>query len=768
MIEKRRQVVLRRKLFAYSISMMMGIISAFTVLEHRSVICGILFLMTCPVICVYAERIGLLCRRESKCIVFLLIMGAVIFSCAYDKMEVDDIKASSQVMNGTITKVEQDDEKLTMTVESERVKEGRVLCRYYGNIDKVVKGSIYNILGSKVRMYGKIKAPSVRRNPGCFDYALYLKSRNVVYCFTARNIVIEDCDVSMIYRVRKRILKRRESFQNEFRNEGSYGLIKGIIFGDKNDLDEDTYEEFIENNTAHILAVSGLHIGFILSALRALTRSRKTISVSLLILLIMLAYGEMTLWNISTVRSIMVAAMGMMAFYFKKPFDLLSALSAGAFIILAFSPYQLFNAGFQMSFIAMVGIAFLSGPLRYFVGSIMASLFSVQIAMFPYIAMIFNRFNPLSAFVNIPVVFLAGLITPLSVFTLAAGIYLDDYPDILIMIIDSLAQLMMRINSDLNTGGMFSARTVSINPGVTLFVYIAMFFVCSEIFRIMMLRKEKKRILQCFMMIMIPVIIIGISYRNTFSNDEIVFIDVGQGDAIHMRAAGRDVLFDGGGSRNYNVGKQILTPYFLKNNAYDIDLNFLTHLHTDHYKGSMELGNEMYVRRRLLSEEYSEAGEKITRPLYLKTGDVVKIGEGIRVKALWPLEDSSVPEDENEMNMVMMIYYGKIKIMITGDLLEQDERDMVEYYSGTDELKCDILKVAHHGSKSSSCDVFLDVADPELAVIQVGADNMYGHPSPETLKKLSKRGIKVYRNDRNGAVGIDIRRDSIKIDKMIG
>lgn len=766
MIEKRRQIVLRRKLFAYSISMMMGIVSAFTVLEHRSAICGIFFLMTCLVVCAYAEYTGLFGRHESKCIVSLMIMGAVIFVCVYYRMEVDDIKTSSQVMNGTITKVEQDDEKLTMTLEAENVKEGRVICRYYGNIDKVVKGSIYNILGSKVRMYGKLKDPSVRRNPGCFDYALYLKSRNVVYCFTAGNVVIEDSDVSMIYRVRRKILKRRESFQNEFRNDGSYGLIKGIIFGDKNDLDEDTYEEFIENNTAHILAVSGLHIGFILSALRALTRSRKTISVSILILLIMLAYGEMTLWNISTVRSVMVAAIGMMAFYFKKPFDLLSALSAAAFIILVVSPYQLFNAGFQMSFIAMVGIAFLSGPLRYFVGSIMASLFSVQIAMFPYIAMIFNRFNPLSAFVNIPVVFLAGLITPFSVFTLAAGIYLDDYPDFLITIIDSLAQLMMRINSDLNIGGLFSARMISINPGITLFVYAAMFFVCSETFRIMMLRKEKKQILHCFVMIIIPVIILGISYRNTFVNDEIVFIDVGQGDAIHMRAAGRDVLFDGGGNRNYNVGKQILAPYFLKNNASDVDLNFLTHLHTDHYKGSTELGKEMYVRRRLVSAKYSGSKEKITRPLYLESGDNVKIGDGIRVEVLWPLDNER--EEDNEMNMVMMIYYDKIKIMITGDLLEQDERDMVEYYSGTDELKCDILKVAHHGSKSSSCDVFLDEADPEIAVIQVGEDNMYGHPNPETLKKLNKRGIKIYRNDRNGAIGIDIRRDSIKIDKMIG
>ena len=106
--------------------------------------------------------------------------------------------------------------------------------------------------------------------------------------------------------------------------------------------------------------------------------------------------------------------------------------------------------------------------------------------------------------------------------------------------------------------------------------------------------------------------------------------------------------------------------------------------------------------------------------------------------------------------------------MVTGDLLEADEQEMIEYYQGTEEgtetLKCDILKVAHHGSKSSSSEVFLDTAKPQIAVIQCGLNNFYGHPHKQTLERLDERGIKVYRTDISGSVGIDIHGSRISVD----
>jgi competence protein ComEC len=111
-----------------------------------------------------------------------------------------------------------------------------------------------------------------------------------------------------------------------------------------------------------------------------------------------------------------------------------------------------------------------------------------------------------------------------------------------------------------------------------------------------------------------------------------------------------------------------------------------------------------------------------------------------------------------------MIHYYEQKIMVTGDLLEADELEMVEYYKDTDKLKCDILKVAHHGSKSSSSEAFLDAVKPRIAVIQCGRNNFYGHPHKQTLERLEDRGIRVFRTDISGAVGIDIHGENISVD----
>ena len=145
----------------------------------------------------------------------------------------------------------------------------------------------------------------------------------------------------------------------------------------------------------------------------------------------------------------------------------------------------------------------------------------------------------------------------------------------------------------------------------------------------------------------------------------------------------------------------------------------------------------------------------------------INITDDVYIEPIWPLRGARGDvdiDDPNENNMVYMVNYRGVKIMVTGDLLEEDELEMIEHYKGTDVLDCDILKVAHHGSKSSSSEELLDAVTPEIAVIQVGLHNFYGHPHPQTLERLAERGIEVYRTDTNGAVGIDIRRGRLYVD----
>jgi competence protein ComEC len=210
----------------------------------------------------------------------------------------------------------------------------------------------------------------------------------------------------------------------------------------------------------------------------------------------------------------------------------------------------------------------------------------------------------------------------------------------------------------------------------------------------------------------------------------------------------------------------------------------------DHYKGIYELTEEYPVGRigipadyqKSIEEEYvsrarggcEEQGEDATvlpdhgKIMYVREGERITISDDVYIEPIWPPPGagSSIDiDDPNEHNMVYVINYKGVRIMVTGDLLEEDELKMISYYSGTDTLNCDILKVAHHGSKSSSSEAFLKAASPEIAVIEVGLNNFYGHPHQQTLDRLEALGIRIYRTDLNGAVGIDISGRSLSVDK---
>ena len=134
--------------------------------------------------------------------------------------------------------------------------------------------------------------------------------------------------------------------------------------------------------------------------------------------------------------------------------------------------------------------------------------------------------------------------------------------------------------------------------------------------------------------------------------------------------------------------------------------------------------------------------------------ELIKIDEDRYIKVLWPRSENIHSEDENYYSRVFMVYDKGIRTLITGDITEEGEMALIHEYSNSDELKCDVLKIAHHGSRFSSSIEFLIATDPMIAVISVGKNNNYGHPSYEVIEKLNESGIIIYRTDEDGAVGI--------------
>ncbi len=767
--------MLRRRLFAYTALYASGIACGYLLCEAARIVGSLctLFSIGACIYLVQGERS--VTTAERKKLFACLIAGFLMFVIAFvDINSADNFSPVSEgsyltgdeyVLTGRIKEIREKDYGYELIVRPcsgdfrELIRLALIDDEH--GLDEDGSG-IYSHIGDSIAARCRLKRPEGRDNPGCFDYRIYLASRGIKYNATVRNIEI--VEVRSIYMSLHRALMRaRADLERAFDEEKELrALVKGIVFGDKSEIDEETRDEFNENGTGHILAVSGLHIGFLFSLLHFMLKRRRTLGVNILIIIVLLSYGEMTMWSPATIRAVIVLSISLLSTAFLRRADLLTSVSLAALLLLIHNPYQLFNTGFQLSFFAMLGISFFAKPLSFFVGDYLSIVIAIQLGIAPITAFTFNRFNPLSAIINIPITILAAVLVPACILGIGLIIIIGILPECAQQLISGLLELLLRVNHSLNFDGEWSFNCCSINIGLLIGVYLIMFIISSEWFRIMLIRKAHGRIWRVLSLVLIIVVAFSLSTYNSFRDDEIVFVSVGQGDAMHIRCNGHNILIDGGGSHDRNIGKEVLRPYLLSNGAKSIDAAFLTHLHMDHYKGIEELSLELSINEVLLSSQY-EGGFSIatSNPRYISAGDKYIIGRDCYIVPIWPIGSTSNDrirsDDENEHNMVYMVYYRGLKIMVTGDLLEADEREMVQYYEGKHVLECDILKVSHHGSKSSSSEELLDAASPEVAIISVGANNMYGHPHEQTIKRLEERCVKIYRTDIDGAVGIDIR-----------
>lgn len=766
--------MLRRRLFVYTTAFAVGIVCAFIFCEMAKPLwAAALMIAAGSCVCRLPED-RTLTSKERRVLIISIVTGFFTMVVHFIALSSGAAEIADYDLHGVIKTIRYKEYGYEILAVPEDRSVGRYIRIAYVDENHQLEDEldIYGAIGDYITAGGTLRKFEGRDNPGCFDNRLYQASRGVRCGLTSRYIVIDDND-ELLHRIHKRIMSARSGFEESFDGEPELrALVKGVVFGDKNEIDEATRDQFNENGTGHILAVSGLHIGFLFSLLSLLLKRRRTSGVNIFIVTVLICYGEMTMWSPSTVRAVMVMAVSLASTRLRRRADLLTSVSFAALVLLISNPYQLFNTGFQMSFLAMLGIAFAAPALSYFVGDYLSVIIAVQLAIAPITAFLFHRVSPLTVFINIPVTLIASVLVPLCIAGIGLIIIIGNMPVLLYQIIAGLLELLLEVNRVLNMKGSWSFDQTVCSSGLLIIFYCLIFAACSEWMRVQLIRKNYDVIKDAVICLIIPGLIMCMATYNQFGDDELVFLSVGQGDSLQIRSGSDDILVDGGGNAECNIGKDILKPYLLANSTPDIDAAVLTHLHTDHYKGIEELSEIYPVREIILSKQYSRSYEsEHSNTRFITTADIIQVGEDCYIKPLWPVERSStgiIASDEaNEFNMVFMVYYRGVRVLVTGDLLEEDELHMLQYYSGTDELDCDILKVAHHGSRSSSSEAFLDAVTPDIAIISVGLNNMYGHPHEQTIERLVNRGVKIYRTDYNGAVGIDInRKGNYRIDLM--
>ncbi|MBE6042468.1 MAG: DUF4131 domain-containing protein, partial [Clostridiales bacterium] len=405
--------------------------------------------------------------------------------------------------------------------------------------------------GAAIEARGSFTELEPADNPGCFDYRLYMKSKGVTAGFRAEMIEVTDEGHGPIIAIRRHLYDIREEFINSF-DEDYSGFIRGVIFGDKSEIDEDVLDEFNANSTGHILAVSGLHIGFLYTLMKALTRRKRTSGVSILIIAVILLYGEMTLWSAATVRACIVMTVSLISVHLRRSSDLLTSVSFAALLILIHNPYQLFSTGFQMSFLAMGGIAFLVKPVSMITGETLGTMLSVQAGTVPVTAYTFCRINPLAMFINIPIILLSSVLVPLCMMVLMTGLITGNIPNAGVKAAELIAFAVIGINRILGLGGEFSLNVAGSGGAATIAMYLLMFGLSSEWVRIMLLRKNYSGIAKHALLLMLPVLVLGSCLYDSFADDEVVFVAVGQGDCTHIRSSGHNILIDGGGVADFS------------------------------------------------------------------------------------------------------------------------------------------------------------------------------------------------------------------------
>jgi competence protein ComEC len=628
-------------------------------------------------------------------------------------------------------------------------------------------------VGDKLLLRGYLRLPDASRNPGAFDYRAYLQAQDITAIFYAGKQAPLWRESARGWWQWRRIVSRTKNWieaQLASFSEGQrLALLKGLLIGERDEISKEVSEAFARTGLVHILAVSGSNVGFIaliiVTALHLFRLSRRWHAPFLLtgIFFYMILTGAQP----PVVRATIMATVIILGELFERDADLYNSLGVAALIILLWQPLQLFQLGFQLSFAAMLGIAYLYEPLLalfkkwlrlnwrpiHLTAMLLAVSFAAQFATLPFSVQAFGRL-PLAAIVGnlfvVPVSFIIILASTLAcVFSF----------------VEPAAQLFGYV-ADLTTGGLidFTRRLAQMPLAYVDSVYISplllLFYVIVIVALVEWRRSpEGRRLLLPAGALVLNIFV----WQKAFAAGPILrvtFFDVGQGDAALLEFPASRLLVDAGPRlENYDAGERVLIPFLRTHGIRQLDAVVITHPHADHLGGLPALLQEIAIKKvficgvetnSLLEQRCERLADSLRVPmLTLRAGERLPDFAAAQVGVLHPLRHETGFENINDASVVIKVVFGQHAFLFTGDAEFEGESHLLQ---SMPILDSDVLKVGHHGSSTSSLPDFLSAVSPRWAVTSVGRWNNFGHPDPQVLARYDSLGIQLLRTDRDGAV----------------
>ncbi len=742
----------------------------------------------------YCITLGLLCRLASHPVVNLFT-GLLVILMGFS-LQSRQREAAAEM---TLSPVDEDRIYVSGWIDGEPVRQEKKttfvvktdLIRWAGRDDAVRRRILTTLkgkdegdnnsrleCGTRIVAKGMLQPFPFPRNPGEFDYGRYLTLNDIQGMVTidgSQDLAItRESSLSNFNALVGAMQRKLYGLIDRFHSAEHASFLKGVILGYRADLSTEIKQSFMNTGTVHILAVSGSNVAVVVliiySMFGFLRLPKKLTGFGTIIGIVLFTF--ITGASPSVVRAGIMATVILLGTMFERRTDIYNSLSVAAIIILLLDTNSLFDVGFQLSFAAVLSIVYFYPILVKFISLIperfeeikaidylfklLAVSLAAQIGTLPFTAFYFGRVSLVSLVANLIVVPLSGLNVLLGIATVA---------------VSSISSFGASCYAALNGVAMWFLLGFVKVAGSVPYAYVetarfeplhAMLYygLVATLFHVANPSIVKWGIAASLIVLNL------LMYRAILHNHakalSVTVIDVGQGDAILVELPnGRNILIDAGQKQfKYDAGERFILPLLKRKGIGSLDAILITHSHSDH------IGGIPFLVKNLPVTELMEADVKASSSLYrevkelcseeririhdLQRGMRISIDSTVRLYVLHPKTTETLNKSLNNTSVVVKLVYGKTSMLLVGDA-DNEAEDQIDKCYG-DFLDSDILKVGHHGSKTSSGERFVRYLSPAVSLISVGIRNKFGHPSPAIIERLTTMNSQVRRTDREGAL----------------
>lgn len=607
-----------------------------------------------------------------------------------------------------------------------------IIGKYYVDNDEKVKEFKDNYsFGDKIYIEGEISVPNNNTIPNNFNYKDYLYHKYIYYIIKIDKIKMISKNDNIFLNIKNSIYKRIDTIKY---NDYLYAFILGKSYY----IDSEVLNNYKINGITHLFALSGLHVSMfssiILFILKKIKLSEKLSYFITSLFLIFFAF--IASFTPSIVRSVLffiLSSINNVYYLYIKPKYLLYIVFS---ILIFINPFYIYDTGFILSFCISFFILLFNEKnkinnnlLSILVISILSTLSSL-----PIIINMSYEINILGFINNLFFIpYVTYIVFPLSIIVVFIS-KLSFILNFLIIIMEYVSKVSSNI---------FNIKLIF--PKMSLFLII--------IYYVLLILIVKKINLKKIFIIYLSFLYFRCDFDK---NNYVYFIDVGQGDsALIVTKNNKSILIDTGGKvgSNYSLMKSNVIPFFKSIGIRKLDYLFITHGDYDHAGYGIDLVNNFNVKNKFTNKgKYNSLEKKLNIKSF--NNSYIKI-DNVEIYSL----NSKLYNNENSDSLVLLVIIDNYKLLFMGDASINTEKDIMNNYDIGDVF---ILKVGHHGSKTSSSEEFINSVNPKYSIISVGKNNKFGHPNKEVLDNLSNS--KIYRTDIDGSIMFKIKKDKLRIE----